>query len=81
METKRRIILRTEIFERISLRRFSKITDHSRMLEFETYQIVINKIAAHGTEVIFDAEFLGFLEIEETGNETRFICRKKIKEE
>jgi hypothetical protein len=81
MEIKRRIILRTKIFERISLRQFSKITGRRRMLEFETYQIVVSKIAAEGAEVIFDGEFIGFIEIEETSNETRFICRKKIMEE
>jgi len=51
------------------------------MLEFETYKIFISKIAAPGTEVIFDAEIVGFIEIEETDKEIRFICQKKTKEE
>lgn len=80
MKKERRIILRTETFERIRLREISKIND-GRMLEFETYQIIISKIAAQGREIIFNAEIPGFIEIEETGNETRFICRKKRKEE
>ena len=80
MKHKRRIILRTETFERIRLRKTSEIAD-GRMLEFETYKIFISKIAAPGTEVIFDAEIVGFIEIEETDKEIRFICQKKTKEE
>ncbi len=80
MKNKRRIILRTETFERIRLRKTSEIAD-GRMLEFETYKIIISKIAAPGTEVIFDAEIVGFIEIEETDKEIRFICQKKPKEE
>ena len=76
MKKTRRIILRTETLERIKLRQASKITVRN-LLDPETYQVVISKIEAPGKKIIFEAEIVGFIEIEETNEEVLFVCRKQ----
>ena len=76
MNKKRRIILRTEIFERISLRKTSETVNH-QTFAFGTYKIEISKVDAEVEQSVFDAEFPGLLEIKETSEEIRIVYRKK----
>lgn len=76
MKRTRRIILQTKTYERISLRKTSKITE-TKMLQFGIYQLEISKIEAEGKQIIFEAEILGSIEIAETNEEIRLVCRKK----
>ncbi len=76
MNKKRRIILRTETFERITLRQTSK-TVNRQTFNFGIYKIEISNVDADGEQIIFEAEFPGLIEIKETNEEIRFVCQKK----
>ena len=75
MNKKRRIILRAETFERITLRKTSKIIN-SQNLNFGDYKIKISRTDPEGEQIILEAQILGSLEIKETNEEVRFVCRK-----
>ncbi len=75
MKKERRIILRTETFERITLRRSSKTIDE-QTLALGIYNIEIRKADAEGEQIVFEAEIHGFIEIIETDEEIRLVCRK-----
>lgn len=75
MNKKRRIILRTETFERISLRQTSKTVDR-QTFTFGVYKIEISKVEAEGGQIIFEAKIHGSLEIRETSQEIRLVYRK-----
>lgn len=75
MNKKRRIILRTETFERISLRQTSKTTSQVSFA-FGVYKIEISKADAKGKQIIFEAEILSLIEIEETDEEIRLVYLK-----
>lgn len=76
MNKKRRIVLRTEIFERISLRKTSKTVDH-QTFDFGIYKIEICRVDAKVEQIVFEAEFPGLLEIKKTSEEIRIVYRKK----
>ena len=75
MNKKRRIILRTETFERISLRQTSKTVKH-QTFNFGIYKIEISRVEAEGEQIIFEAEIPGLPEIKETSEEIRLVYRK-----
>lgn len=75
MNKKRRIILRTETFERISLRKTSKTINHQD-LNLGVCKIKISRTDAEGEQIILEAQILGSIEIKETNEEVRFVCRK-----
>jgi hypothetical protein len=76
MKKERRIILRTETFERITLRQTSKTIKH-QAFTLEVYKIEISKADAEGKQIIFEAKIHGFIEIEETDEEIWIVYRKK----
>ncbi|MCD9185272.1 MAG: hypothetical protein LUM44_02480 [Pyrinomonadaceae bacterium] len=72
----RRIILQTETFERISLRKNSKVIK-SRVFCGGFYKLEISIADQNGKQIIFETEFHGLIEIEETNNTIRLTSRKK----
>ncbi|HQU84199.1 MAG TPA: hypothetical protein PKY59_13775 [Pyrinomonadaceae bacterium] len=76
MEIKRRIILQTESFERIRLRKNSK-TIKRRTIDGGFYKLEISIADRNGKQIIFETEIHGLIEIEETNNEIRLVSRKK----
>jgi hypothetical protein len=75
MKTKRRIIFRTEIFERITLRQISKTTD-CRVFTVGDYRIEISKIELKAERTIFETEFSGFIEIKDNADEIQLNIQK-----
>jgi hypothetical protein len=75
MKKERRIILRTETFERTTLRQSSK-TLSREMSALGIYKVEIRKVEPEGEQIIFEAEIIGLIETEETEEEIRFVCRK-----
>ena len=75
MKTTRRIILRTETFERLSFRQTSK-KDDCRTFTSGVYKIEISKVKTEAEQIIFDAEFSGLLEITENNQEFRLNIQK-----
>jgi hypothetical protein len=67
MNKKRRVILRTETYERISLRQTSKTINR---------QIEIRQVNAEKEQIVFETEIIGLIETEETNEEIRFVFRK-----
>jgi hypothetical protein len=76
MNKKRRVILRTETFERITLRQSSKIINHET-LTLGFYRIEISKVDAKKEQIVFEAIIHGFIEITETDEEIRFVYLKR----
>ncbi len=71
MKTKRRIIFRTETVERISLRRTSKFTEN-RVFTLGNYKVEIST----KEQIIFEAEFSGFIEIKDGNDEIQLNIQK-----
>lgn len=75
MKTKRRIIFRTETFELISFRRTSK-TAETRVFTLGNYKVEISKIEPKTEQIIFEAEFSGFIEIKDNDDEIQLNIQK-----
>jgi hypothetical protein len=75
MKTKRRIIFRTETYERISLRRTSETTD-CRVFTLGNYKVEISKIEPKAERIIFETEVSGFIEIKDNDNEIQLNIHK-----
>ncbi len=75
MNKKRRVILRTETYERITLRQSSKTTNRETFA-LGVYKIEIRKVEPEKEQIIFEAEIIGLIETEETDEEIRFVFRK-----
>jgi hypothetical protein len=75
MKTKRRIIFRTETFERITLRQTRKICE-SQIFAIGNYKVEISKIEANKEQKIFEAEFSGFIEIKDNDKEIQLNIQK-----
>jgi hypothetical protein len=75
MQTKRRIILRTETFERITLRQTSKTADY-RVFTVGDYRIEVSKIEPKAERIIFEAEFSGSIELKDNDDEIRLNIQK-----
>jgi hypothetical protein len=75
MERKRRIIFRTESFERISLRPASRKTI-CRTFNLGNYKVEISQIKAGAKQKIFEAEISGFIEVEENEQEIQLSIKK-----
>ncbi len=76
MKKEQRIIFRTETFERITLRQSSKIINRESFA-LGIYKIEIRKVELEKEQIIFEAEIIGLIEIEETDEEIRIVYRKK----
>lgn len=76
MNKKRRVVFRTETYERISFHRNTQEINH-QVYAFGIYELVIRKVTPEGKQLIFEVENLVSIEIEQTDKEIRFICRKK----
>jgi hypothetical protein len=75
MNKKRRVILRTETYERISLRQTSK-TINRQTFTLGIYKIEIRQVNAEKEQIVFETEIIGLIETEETNEEIRFVFRK-----
>jgi hypothetical protein len=75
MKKEQRIILRTETFERITLRQSSKIINRET-LALGIYKIEICKVEPEKEQIIFAAEIIGLIEIVETDEEIRLVYPK-----
>lgn len=70
MKKERRVIFRTEVFQRKTLRQSSKISDLA--IVNETYRLTISRKQTDKDDVIvFDAEINGHIEIKEINEEFR----------
>jgi hypothetical protein len=75
MKKVRKIILRTETFERVTLRQSSK-TINQQTLALGVYKVEIRRVEPEKEQIVFEAEILGFIEIAEAADEIRLVCRK-----
>jgi hypothetical protein len=74
MKKERRLILRTETFERVSLRQNSRLRI-SQMTERENYHVKVYRIETEGNQLIFECDILSSIDIETTNDEIRLIGR------
>jgi hypothetical protein len=75
MKTKRRIIFRTETFERITFRQTSKTTD-CRVFTVGDYKIEVSKIEPKAERIVFETEFSGSIEIKDNYDEIQLNIQK-----
>lgn len=70
-----RVILRTETFERISLRQTSK-TMECRAFILGIYKIEISQAKSDVEQIVFETKFSGFIEIKDNDDEIQINIQK-----